>query len=49
MNLNDVAIASIKGNDYRINFWYMSEDGAISIMQNSSLDYYKTFFTIYKR
>ena len=23
MNLNDVAIVSIKGNDYRINFWYM--------------------------
>ena len=53
MNFNDVAIASIKGNDYRINFWYMSKDEAISIMHNSSLnkklDYYKIFFTIYKR
>ena len=24
MNFNDVAIVSIKENDYRINFWYMS-------------------------
>ena len=32
MNFNDVAIASIKGNDYRIHFWYMS------VMHNSSLN-----------
>ena len=38
MNFNDVAIAFIKGNDYRIDFWYMSKDEAISIMQNSSLN-----------
>ena len=25
MNFNDVAILSIKGNDYRIHFWYMSK------------------------
>ena len=31
MNFNDVAIVSIKGNDYRI-------DEAISIMHNSSLN-----------
>ena len=37
MNFNDVAIASIKGDDYRIHFWYMSKDDAISIMNNSSL------------
>ena len=24
MNFNDVAIVSVKGIDYRINFWYMS-------------------------
>ena len=24
MNFNDVAIVSIKGNDYRIHFWYIS-------------------------
>ena len=38
MNFNDVAIVSIKGNDYRTHFWYMSKDGAISIMNNSNLN-----------
>ena len=38
MNFNDVAIESIKGNDYRIHFFYMSKDDAISIMNNSSLN-----------
>ena len=35
MNFNDVAIASVTGNDYRIHFWYMSRDDAIKIMKNS--------------
>ena len=38
MIFNDVAIVSIKGNDYRIHFWYMSKDDVISIMDNSSLN-----------
>ena len=38
MNFNDVAIVSIKGNDYGIHFWYMSKDETISIMHNSSLN-----------
>ena len=38
MNFNDVAIVSIKGNYYRIHFWYISKDDAISIMNNSSLN-----------
>ena len=37
MNFNDVAIASVKGNDYGIHFWYMSKNDAISIMHNSNL------------
>ena len=37
MNFN-VAIVSIKGNNYRINFWYMSKNDAISIMNNSNLN-----------
>ena len=53
MNLNDVAIVSIKGNDYRIHFWYMSKDDAISIMNNPSLNEktgsIKLFFIIYER
>ena len=38
MNLNDVAIVSIKGNDYRIQFCHMSKNDAISIMHNSNLN-----------
>ena len=39
MSFNDVvAIVSFKGSDYyRIHFWYMSKDDAISIMHNSNL------------
>ena len=38
MNFNDVAIVTIKGNDYRIHFWYMSKDDAMSIMNNCNLN-----------
>ena len=38
MNFNDVAIASVKGSDYRIHFWCMSKDDAINIMKSSNLD-----------
>ena len=38
MNFNDIAIVSIKGNHYRIHFWYVSKDDAISIMNNSNLN-----------
>ena len=34
MNFIDVAIVSIKRNDYRIQFWYMNKDDAINIMKN---------------
>ena len=37
INFNDVAIVYVKGSAYRIHFWYMSKDGAISIMNNSNL------------
>ena len=38
MNFNDVAIISIKGNDYRNCFWYMSKNDAIALMTNSNLN-----------
>ena len=38
MNFNDVAIVSIKGNDYRIHFWYVSKNDAINLMNNSCLN-----------
>ena len=34
---SNVAIVYVKGNAYRIHFWYMSKDDAISILNNSSL------------
>ena len=37
MSFNDVAIASIKGNNYRFRFWYMSKNDAIVLMTNSNL------------
>ena len=37
INFNDVAIVSVKGNDYRIHFLYMSKGDPISIMNNSNL------------
>ena len=37
MNFNDIAVVSVKGNDYRIHFWYMSKSNAIRIMNNSNL------------
>ena len=37
MSFNDVAIIFVKGSAYRIKFWYMSKDYAISIMNNSNL------------
>ena len=37
-SFNDVAIVSVKGNDYKTHFWYLSKYEAISIMHNSSLN-----------
>ena len=34
----NVAIVSMKENDYKIHFWYMSKDDAINIMNNSNLN-----------
>ena len=58
MNFNDVTIVFVKGKDYRIHFWYMSKDDAISIInlnkfkliliQTKKLDCYD-FFSKYKR
>ena len=37
MSFNDVAIVSVKGNDYRIHFWYRSKNDAIVLMTNYNL------------
>ena len=33
---NNVAIVYVKGNAYRIHFWYMSKDDAINTMNGSN-------------
>ena len=57
MGFNNVAIVYVKGSVFRINFWYMSKDDAINIMNGSNLIDKKgvlqkifiiTFFVIYK-
>ena len=37
MSFNDFAIVYVKGNAYRIHFWYMSKNDAINIMNGSNL------------
>ena len=36
MNFNNVAIIYVKGNAYRIYFWYMIKDDSINIMKGSN-------------
>ena len=47
MSFNDVAVIYVKGSAYRIHFWYMSKDDAISIMSNSNLVDKKVFFSFF--
>ena len=37
MSFTNVAIVYVKRSAYKITFWYMSKDDAISIMNNSNL------------
>ena len=51
MNINDVAIVSVKGSNYRIHFWYTCKNEAINIMKNKDLNEKSVslwFFIIYK-
>ena len=50
VSFNNVAIVYVKGNAYRIHFWYMSKDDAINIMNGSNLTDKKgvyNFFVLY--
>ena len=38
VSFKTAAVVSIKGNYYRIHFWYMSKKDAIAIMTNSNLN-----------
>ena len=52
MSFNNISIVYVKGNAYRIHFWYISKDDAINIMNGSNLigksDVLYIFFIIYK-
>ena len=37
MSFDDVAIVYVKGSAYKIHFWHMNKNNAISIMSNSNL------------
>ena len=37
MIFNNVAIVYVKGNAYKIHFWYMSKDDAVNIISGSNL------------
>ena len=39
MSSKNAAVVSIKGNDYRVHFWYMSKNDAITLMTNSNLNH----------
>ena len=57
MSFNDVAIIYVKASAYRIHFWYMNKDDAVSTMNNSNIVDNKLvdkkgvffFFNIYKK
>ena len=36
MSFNNIAMVYVKGNSYRIHFWYMSKNDAINIMDGSN-------------
>ena len=36
MSFNNAAIVYVKGNAYRIHFWYMSKDDAVNIMNGAN-------------
>ena len=37
ISFNNVAVAYVKGSAYKINFWYMSQNDEINIMNDSNL------------
>ena len=49
ISFNDVAVVYVKGSAYRIHFWYMSKDDAITIMNNFNLndENYVLYFFFY--
>ena len=38
ISFNDIAIVSVRGNDYRIHVWHINEDEAINRTNNANLN-----------
>ena len=38
MSFDDVAVVYVKGKAFKLHFWYINKDDAISIMNNSNLN-----------
>ena len=47
MSFNNVVVVYVKENAYRIHFWYLSKDDAISIKNGSNLADKKLFYKFY--
>ena len=47
ISFNGVATIYVKGSAYRVHFWYMSKDDAISIMNNSIKWAFNNFYYYY--
>ena len=37
LDFNYIAIVSVKTNDYKIHFWYVSKDEVINLLRNADL------------
>lgn len=37
MNFDDTVIVTVKGHDYRINFWFLPKNEAVSSMKDANL------------
>ena len=37
LTFNNIAIAFVKGNDYKIHFWCMSKNKALNLLRNTDL------------
>ena len=48
MSFDDTAIATVKGNDYRINFWFMTKNQAVDRMNNADLSKKVCYYNLEK-
>ena len=49
MSFNDVAIVSVKVNDYRIHFMYMSKNKVTNSLENANLTEKAKYYVIWNR